>query len=160
MAEPDIDLVAHIAELTRSTEAGAALVTAATIDRYLMMLLLCAMRALSPGIAQRIFENYGPLYELGPKADIAFAFKLIDERTLGSIRAIKEIRNEFAHAGELVHFNSPTILAKCQALPGFKKDVNARELFDKIAVECIRSNRRQNWRIHIRRGFESRAIAR
>jgi hypothetical protein len=139
MAEPDIDLVAHIAELTRNTEAGAALATAALLDQYLMTLLMAGMRTMSNGPLERMFGSYGPLYELGPKADIAFAFNLIDDATLASIRAIQAIRNEFAHSKRVLNFESPDILAKCQALPGFKKGVNGYELYYSVAADCIRA---------------------
>lgn len=83
MAEPDFDLAAHIAELSKSTEAGVALVTIAIIDEWLQKLLLTAMRDdLSNGVAKRLFGSYGPFYELASKADMAFALNLIDDETL------------------------------------------------------------------------------
>jgi hypothetical protein len=95
------------------------------------------MRQLSNAEAERIFESYGPLYELGPKADMAYALELIDGETLASLRALKNIRNAFAHTKTPLHFKSPVIDKKCQALPGWNEGIDNRDLFDRIARECI-----------------------
>ena len=77
MAGDDFDLVAHIQDLQRNSESGSALVTVALVDEWLEKLLLTAMRELSNTVATRLFET-GPLQSFAAKADIAFAFRLID----------------------------------------------------------------------------------
>ena len=61
MAELEELIEARISELTRSTEAGIALVTVAVVDEWLQRLLLAAMRPISDTVAKRIFGN-GPLF--------------------------------------------------------------------------------------------------
>src|SRR4029079_6089132 len=113
--------------LSKNAEAGMALASIAAIDGWLLHLLLAAMRPLSNGVAERIFDSGRPLYDIAPKADLAYAFRLIDDETLLSLRAIKKVRDVFAHSQELIHFNSPDeeMTKARQALPGFKNGADA-----------------------------------
>ena len=138
MAELEELIEARISELTRSTEAGIALVTVAVVDEWLQRLLLAAMRPISDTVAKRIFGN-GPLSDVAPKADVAYAFSLIDERTLTRLRVLKSIRNIFAHTTEPLNFTSPEIVNECRGLPGWEKGADAKKLFDSTAVECIKA---------------------
>lgn len=131
---PLVDIVQH---LIRNTEAGHVLVSAAIIDEWLQKLLLTAMRDLSEKVSERIFGSYGPLYELSPKADIAYAFGLIDNETLAILRTIRDIRNDFAHTRELLNLQSPEMVKRCQALPGWRKGSDAKELFDATVTKCL-----------------------
>jgi DNA-binding MltR family transcriptional regulator len=139
MPEPEVDLVKVINDLNKNAEAGVVLVTIATVDEWLEKLLLAGMReGLSNEVVKRIFGSYGPLYEFASKVDIAYALDLIDMETLDSLRVLKDIRNAFAHTRELLHFESERISKLCQKLPGWKQGTNNRELFDRIAVECLK----------------------
>jgi hypothetical protein len=133
------EVVKAINDLSRNAEAGTALVTVAVIDEWLLNLLLAAMRQLPRSIAERIFGSNRPLYDIAPKADIAFAFNLIDEQTLNNLRSVKKVRDLFAHTRDLIHFNSPDVIEACQALPGFKKGADCREQFDAVAVEVVKA---------------------
>jgi hypothetical protein len=132
------EVAKSIKTLSRNAEVGGALVTVAIIDEALHKLLRMAMRpSLSNAIEKRIFSR--PLYDIAPKADIAFAFNLIDEQTLTNIRSVKEIRDLFAHTRDPIHFNTQKVVKACKPLPGFKKGANCRELFNAAAVEAVRA---------------------
>ena len=137
MPELEELIEARISELTRSTEAGIALVTVAVIDEWLQKLLLTAMRPISDTVAKRIFA--GPLSDVAPKADVAYAFNLIDEHTLTRLRVLKSIRNIFAHTTEPLDFASLEIVNECRGLPGWEKGADAKKLFDSTAVECVKA---------------------
>lgn len=133
------ELANVIQDLAKNTDAGTALVTVAAIDEWLQKLLLTAMRPLSKNEANRIFDSYGSLYELAPKADMAYAFDLITAETLAALRALVKIRNTFAHTRDPLHFDSKEIVHECHALPGWKKGVQPRMLFDEAAKKCVQA---------------------
>jgi DNA-binding MltR family transcriptional regulator len=137
MSDTDFDLNERIKELQKSSEAGVALVTVAVIDQWLNVLMLTAMRDLSNNVSDRIFGSRGPLYDLAPKVDVAFGFRLIEEDVLSDIRLLRDIRNKFAHTQEVLHFESPAIDALCRNLSGWKPGVNNSELFHKVAFDCV-----------------------
>jgi hypothetical protein len=139
MAEPDIDLGELIAQLSKNAEAGTALVTVAVIDEWLQKLLLAAMRRLSNTEAEKMFGANRFLYDVAPKADIAYAFRLLDEETYRNLRAVKAVRDLFAHTSEQIHFNSPEIIRACQALPGFKKGIDTHALFIEVSHQVVRA---------------------
>ena len=138
MAEPEPTLSEMISQLMRNSQASVALVTLAIIDEWLQKLLLHKMRKLSNTVAARIFDSNGPLHELALKIDIAYAFELIDDDTLKSLRALKDLRNRFAHTQAALHFDSPDIDKLCQKLPGWKRGTDNQKLFDAVAMECIK----------------------
>ena len=143
-SEPhEIDLAGKIEELQRNSEAGSVLVTAAIMDDWLQRLLLAAMRPLSNNVAERIFGSAHPLCDIAPKADIAFAFNLIDQQTLKNIRAVKGIRDLFAHTRDLIDFSTVEVIDECGALPGFKKGADCHELFNVTAVDIIEAINRK-----------------
>jgi DNA-binding MltR family transcriptional regulator len=123
--------------LSQQTEAGNALVIAGLVDDELQKLLLNAMRELSNNLAERLFDGYGPLKDFAAKIDIAFAFKLIDEKTHADLRVIKDVRNKFAHAIRFTFFSSPEIVKLCAKLSNYKKEGDCQIYFRTRAVECI-----------------------
>jgi DNA-binding MltR family transcriptional regulator len=128
---------ATITELAQNTDAGHALVTCAIINNWLEKLLITKMNPISNAVAKRIFGNYGALYELAPKADVAFAFGLIAQDILADLRILKDIRNDFAHTEHLIHFDSSEISAHCRKFNGWKKDAMNRKLFAATAQRVI-----------------------
>jgi DNA-binding MltR family transcriptional regulator len=131
--------VEAILELAKNTQAGTVLVTTALMDRAIQTLLLTAMRPLSNNVATAIFGDYGPLYETGPKIDIAYGFSLIDEQTYRSLKAVTKIRNAFAHMDRQLTFRSQEILDLCNALPGWKKNSDPYGLFSETVRNCMES---------------------
>lgn len=136
MAEPAVDLAERISELSKNAQAGVALVTAAVLDEWLQKLLLTAMRDISSTVADRIFGSFRPLYELAPKADIAFALSLIDDETLAILRIIRDIRNVFAHTRVVINFDSDEIAKLCRKFPDWKAGSSNLELFNHASVTC------------------------
>jgi DNA-binding MltR family transcriptional regulator len=94
------DVVELLVQLSRNAEAATALITVAAIDKWLEELLRTRMREISKRVAKRIFGSNGPVYEVAPKADMAYALELIGEATLENLRVLREIRNVFAHTAE------------------------------------------------------------
>jgi DNA-binding MltR family transcriptional regulator len=123
--------------LAQQTEAGNALVIAGLVDDELQKLLLSAMRSMSNKMAERLFDGYGPLRDFAAKIDVAFAFKLIDEKTHTDLRVIKDVRNKFAHAIRFTFFTSPEIIKLCEKLTNYRKNGDCQIYFRTRAVECI-----------------------
>lgn len=92
---------------------GMVMALSASIDKLLGEILKSKMRPLNSKLNQRIFRGYGPLNSFSARIDVAFAFKLIPENVYMDLIVIKAIRNEFAHADELMTFKNPAIVKEC-----------------------------------------------
>jgi DNA-binding MltR family transcriptional regulator len=136
MASSHEELEKRIAELTKSAEAGAALISTAVLNNWLQKLLLTAMREISNNIAKDIFDSYGPLYELRPKIDLAYAFSIIDDKTFSTLKTLTNIRNKFAHTEIPITFDTPEIAFLCQNLPGWTHGANNWQLFRQAVFDC------------------------
>jgi DNA-binding MltR family transcriptional regulator len=88
---------------------------------------------MSNGLAKDLFDK-GPLGTFSAKIDLARAMGILDEAAQSDLRAIKAVRNVFAHAENPVRFTSPEVLAKAQRLALWRDGADARMLFD-AAVE-------------------------
>ena len=112
-----------IYELGPRTHAGTATVMSARVERPLEWLIQAQMPNLSNRMKPRMFEGYGSLSSFAAKIDFAFALGFIDADLSRSLHAIREIRNEFAHADEDIHFHHPRLLKLVEKLPNRgKKD--------------------------------------
>jgi DNA-binding MltR family transcriptional regulator len=138
MLGEEFDLSKRILDLQKNSEAAIALVTVAIIDEWLQKLILTAMLSLSQNVADRIFGSRGPLYGLASKADIAFAFRLIEEDVLSDVRLLRDIRNKFAHTTDVLHFDSPEIAALCRNLSVWTPEGDNSTMFDVAAIQCIK----------------------
>src|SRR5690242_1015626 len=97
-------------------DAGRAILTAARLDNLLQQLLLHAMPPMSNTLARDLFDNRGPLATFSAKIDVARAMGLIDAPTQRDLRAIKGLRNFFAHAERPIHFTSQPVIDKAKKL--------------------------------------------
>jgi DNA-binding MltR family transcriptional regulator len=127
----------HIKALLKHQEATTALVVAALVEEWLQKLLLLATRPISGKMATKIYEAYGPLNTFSAKIDIAYLFKQFDDDIYGDLRAIKDIRNKFAHTTDFISFTSEHIANECQRLTGWIKGNNNRILYEKRCVACV-----------------------
>jgi DNA-binding MltR family transcriptional regulator len=134
---PALDLPVGILNLVKRTEAGTALLAAAMLEDWLQRLILCAGREISNAIARNLFETYGPLHSFSAKIEIAYLFRLLNAEIYKDLKAIKSIRNRFAHSIELLHFSSSEIEKLCQPLTGWKAGGDNRTLFLGRAQACL-----------------------
>jgi hypothetical protein len=159
MSELEELIEARVSELTRSSEAGIALVTVAVIDEWLQKLLLTAMRPLSNSIAKRIFGN-GALSDVAPKADVAYAFTLIDESILTRLRILNAVRNIFAHTTDPLDFTSPEIVDACRGFPGWENGIDSKKLFDETAIACVKAIDAKTHQIVFEQSVENKPVSR
>lgn len=61
-------------------------------------------------VRDKLFTGYGPLASFSAKIDMAFALGLIDAEQRKTLNHVRHIRNVFAHADELLHFNHPSFV--------------------------------------------------
>jgi DNA-binding MltR family transcriptional regulator len=132
------DQSALIKQLAQHTEAAGALVVSGIVEDWLQKLLMAAARPLSNTMAVKIFDGYGPLSQFSQKIDIACIFELIDKSTYDDLRAIKDIRNKFAHTTSYVFFTSENVARECQRLSGWSAGVDNQLHFQGRALECIK----------------------
>jgi DNA-binding MltR family transcriptional regulator len=126
------------AELSRvKQEALTVLISAASLDRELMRLLLTKMRTLSDTRAKRIFE--GPLGRFVAKLDVAYAFDLIDDDLYQDLTVIRNIRNEFAHSVTDISFASPEVINLMRGFKGWNTDVPTQfDFFNGRVQSCLK----------------------
>jgi DNA-binding MltR family transcriptional regulator len=86
-----------------------------------------------------LFTGYGPLASFAATIDIAYAPSIIDDNFVGDFRALKSIRNSFAHPQGQIHFQSAQLFQHFQKLKGFTKetDKHRRSLFDERLAACV-----------------------
>jgi hypothetical protein len=135
--EPDDnDLEIQLVQLAERGEPAHVLLTAAVIEEWLERLLLSQMRELSNGLAKKIFG--GPLNAFSAKIDVAYALKLIEEDTWSDLKAIKNIRNAFAHTSDFLHFHSPDVVNLFSRFKGGRPPgVGVKDFFDQRAARSV-----------------------
>ena len=87
-------------KLWTKTHTGEAIVAAAQLDLELQNSILTKMRPLSKKKQKRLRLGFAA------KIELAYALGLIDDKFYCELRAIKEIRNAFAHAPKQMTFGS------------------------------------------------------
>lgn len=123
--------------MARQTETSLALVAGARLEDWLERALKVNMRELSATVTNRIFAGYGPLSTFAAKIDIAFAIRVIDEAVYNDMRAIKDIRNKFAHSKEILHFASPELATEINRLTTWSQDADRYMVFANCIKSCI-----------------------
>jgi DNA-binding MltR family transcriptional regulator len=92
---------------------------------------------LSSTLSDRLFKHYGPLKTFSGKIDIAYAFSIIDTETFGDLKAIKDIRNKFAHSTKIVQFSNPEVRPLIQKLSGWTAEAKQIDLFLDRCKACV-----------------------
>jgi len=92
-------------------QAATVLKTVAIYEDALQQCLEACMRPLNAKMRSRLFGGYGPISSFAAKCDIAFAFRLLSDQDYADLQIIRKVRNEFAHAQEVLGFEKPKIEA-------------------------------------------------
>jgi DNA-binding MltR family transcriptional regulator len=137
MSDTIDELAALIRDKAQRAETSLALTTAALIEDWLEHAIKSHMRELSSTQDRRIFGGYGPLSSFAARIDVAYALSYFDDIIYSDLRAIKEIRNKFAHSKSVLHFNSEPILESIRLLTGWTKQSEPQALFLNRAIACI-----------------------
>lgn len=101
-------IVADITDASQ-TDRSVAIIGAAYVDLVLRDAISARFERREPELLKLIFENRGPLDSFGARIQIGYALGLFSEGVYDDLRAIKEIRNSFAHAAEAIDFEDPLI---------------------------------------------------
>jgi hypothetical protein len=131
------DIVKSLQEIAQRGDAAYVLTTSSALEELLENALEGKMRTLSNALRNRLFEGYGPLATFSAKIDVADAFKIIADEVVSDFRAIKDIRNRFAHTTVPLHFQSPELASRFQVLSGWTKEKPSKELFDERVAACM-----------------------
>lgn len=97
--------------LAQDGHAAHAIWVASRLEESVGELIRLYMPNLSNRLRERLFKGYGPLSSFSAKIDIAYALDLIPEGLRRDLHAIRDIRNEFAHTSERLHFDTPKLKA-------------------------------------------------
>ena len=107
--------VKALEEINGQSDRGAAIAGTAYLDLLLRRALETLMRPL-PELQNRLFENRGGLSDFSTRIDAAFAFKLIGPTAHVDLRALRDVRNAFAHSADTFGFDREDIAARCSSL--------------------------------------------
>lgn len=99
----------QIGRLATYRDSHVAIIWASALDENLKLALLAKMQPLSRDIKDRIFDGYGPLSNFSAKIDVSYAIGLLPKEFYEVLRLFNKIRNKFAHATEVVHFQDKRI---------------------------------------------------
>ena len=130
-------------EVFLNAESGHAILEAARLDQLLQKLLLTYMPRMSNDLAENVFDNMGPLATFSAKILLARALGLIDGPIYSDLKAIKAIRNAFAHAEEALHFDSDHIIGKARSFVDWRDRAKAKNLFDNAVSRCVGAIKRK-----------------
>ncbi|WP_145409258.1 transcriptional regulator [Paenibacillus xylanexedens] len=102
-------------ELTKETDRGCALMTAAFLDESLKRLLEA-----NTVDDKKTFENLcigtGGMATFSAKIEFCYLLGLISAETRRLLNIIRKIRNEFAHSMEILSFDTEDISNRCRSL--------------------------------------------
>lgn len=133
------EMITTINHMVNRTHAGSVMVNVAAIEELLQRLIISDMRPLSANLTARLFKGYGPISTLSSKIDIAYAMSLLTREAYDTLRTIKDVRNEFAHAKEPLTFNHPTVRALVKKLPKYSIDEKCADFFFGATKQAISS---------------------
>jgi DNA-binding MltR family transcriptional regulator len=110
--------------LHKEGDRTAAIVGASMVESALQELITSSLKSRETDIAERLFDNRGPLSDFNSKIVVAQAFSVITDGMADDLQRIRRIRNCFAHARLMIDFENPLI---------------AREVSELAAVVAVRS---------------------
>lgn len=120
MATNSSDKIAALQIFGEWANTAVVITAASRVEDFLEAAIKSKMRPdLSSTVSNRLFKQYGPLKTFSGKIDIAYAFSIIDAETYNELRAIKDIRNRFAHANQFTNFNALEISVLVKKLSGW-----------------------------------------
>ena len=131
------DLVGRVAALSLA-DSGYIILTVALTEQSLEKLLLTHME-LSDRVAEKIFGDGGTLGSFAAKINVACALKLIESKIFEDLRAIRKVRNAFAHPRELVNFSSPAITNHFKGRKGWCPGRDARTFFNELVTRSVKA---------------------
>lgn len=134
---PD-EALSHIKEFAKMADASYVIVSASIIEDWLTMAIKSKLRpGMSLNFEARIFRNYGPLSTFSSRIDIAYAMEIISDEMFDDLRAIKDVRNAFAHAKQVIFFGSDELTPLFQKFRGWTHGASQIDLFDAKIKKCI-----------------------
>jgi DNA-binding MltR family transcriptional regulator len=135
---PGLDIAATIQDMKLHTDTAVAVVLVSRVEDWLSEAIKGNMRDdLSAKLRERLFQGYGPLSTFSAKIDFAYALSMVDADIYNDLRAVKDIRNKFAHTKDVIHFGSPEVAPIIQKLTGWKRDCDPIFLFIERCKECV-----------------------
>jgi DNA-binding MltR family transcriptional regulator len=102
-------------ENQNQTDRAVAIIGAAYVDLVLRDAITARLLS-NDELMENLFENRGPLQEFGSRIQLAFALKIFGRAAYRDLRAIKDIRNAFAHSADAMDFNHQDIARLCDGL--------------------------------------------
>jgi hypothetical protein len=137
MTDEPFDLVEVAKDVVKRGESSVVIMAVSILEDWLEGTLKAKMKPLSSTVENRLFGGQAPLRSFAAKIDIAFAFGVIDEKVQNQMRALKDIRNAFAHAKTLLFLDSSELTGDFQRLSGWKKGCDLRALFQNSIDFCL-----------------------
>ncbi|MCF3628642.1 MltR family transcriptional regulator [Thalassospiraceae bacterium LMO-SO8] len=114
------DIAKILLDLGRNGHAAHAIWVASNIEENLSNLLFLCMPNLSKRLREKLFTGYGPLGSFSAKIDIAYALGAIPAWLQRDLHIVRDIRNEFAHSKEWMHFDHEEIKKLLAKFPDYK----------------------------------------
>lgn len=99
----------------RQTDRAVAILGAAYVDLVLRQAITARLLS-DEKLTDELFENRGPLQDFGSRIQVAFALEVYGRAAYQDLRAIKDIRNAFAHSADAMDFNHEDVARLCGTL--------------------------------------------
>jgi DNA-binding MltR family transcriptional regulator len=122
-------LLSNVERAVKQSQTAAVLVLASQLDNLLQHCLLRLMRDLSETKKEELFEGTGPLSTFSAKIRLAYAFRILDAKTVVTADRIRKIRNCFAHSENEITFDNEKVAKLAKELPGAKDHAKLKDAF-------------------------------
>lgn len=112
-----IDFVAILQEMDVADDRAAAVVAAGFLENNLAMAILSRFRELNLSQQKELCDTeHSALGTFATKIQVGFALQLFETNVQTDLKAIKQIRNNFAHHLDVRSFNHPEVSTYCDKL--------------------------------------------
>jgi DNA-binding MltR family transcriptional regulator len=116
------EIAEAIAQIPRNSDRAVAIIAAAILERHITAAIKRRWRT-APNTSSSMLATEGPLGNFGPKVDLVYLMGLISAEAHADLKAIKKIRNKFAHYLDVDDFESQAIKSLSQNLTHFENFV-------------------------------------
>jgi hypothetical protein len=99
----------------KQTDRAVAIVGAAYVDLVLRDAITFRLLP-DEKLLSELFEDRGPLQDFGARITMAFALQIIGPAARTDFKAIKNIRNAFAHSADAISFDREDVAGLCKSL--------------------------------------------
>ncbi|MDX1442364.1 MAG: hypothetical protein R3270_01165 [Gammaproteobacteria bacterium] len=135
MSAAGFTITTLVDQLEAESDRGAALLAASFVNEALKRKLLAHFRHRKPG-RELLDDANAPLAGFSAAAKACRALDLVTEEQYRRLLVLRQLRNDFAHAWDTLHFSTPGVQKQVKSLGVDAPSL--RKAFEKTVIELLR----------------------